>query len=136
MATRQYPHPLPKDGIGESIADLADDTAKLVHLELELFKQEVTALLKRNAIALGMLAGAGLAAFLALIFLLVWVIEAVPDGWHAWVALGIFVVFVAATVGLALFGKSRIKIALPEASIQSMKESLEWAKQQIKPAPR
>jgi uncharacterized membrane protein YqjE len=123
-----------KDGIGDSIADLADDTARLVQLEIELFKQEVTELVKRNAMAIAMFAGAALSAFFALIMLQVWVVQVIPS--HGWAAIAIVAVWIALAAGLAVFGKSRLKISLPEASINSVKESVEWVKHQIKPAPR
>jgi len=134
MEARRYPHPVAHDGVGESISELASDTARLVNLEVELLKQELIELLKRNAIAAGMLAGATLAAFLFLIFLQVWLIESVAPHWLvATVIVGFWLV---TAVALALAGKARMKISGPESSIRSLKEDVEWVKQQIRPAPR
>ena len=134
MDERKYPHPMPGDGLRDSITELAEDTARLVRLEIALFKQEITELVKRNAVAVGMLLGAGVTAFLFLIFLQVLVIILVPMHWIP--ALAFALTWLAATVILALWGKSRLKIAGPEATIQTLKDDLEWVKQQLRPAPK
>jgi len=136
MATsRQYPHPMPKEGLGAAVSDLAADTSRLVQLEIELLRQELTELVRRNAIAIAMIAAAGLAALFFFIFLLVFVVEVLPIA-HWITALVITAVFLVVAIVLALVGRSRIKIAAPEASIQSIKEDLEWVKQQIRPETR
>lgn len=126
---------MPKQGLGGTISDLAADTSRLVQLEIELLKQELTELVKRNAIAIGMIAAAALAALLFFIFLLVFAVEVLPIA-HWITALVITAVFLVVAIVLALVGRSRIKIAAPEASIQSIKEDLEWVKQQIRPETR
>jgi hypothetical protein len=126
---------MPRPSVGGAVSELAADTNRLVHLEIELLKQEVTTLVKRNAIAAGMLVASGLSALLFFIFLLVFVVEVLP--WARWItALVITLIFLAAGIVLALLGRSRIKFAPPEASIESIKEDLEWVKQQIRPEKR
>jgi uncharacterized membrane protein YqjE len=126
---------MPRQGLSGTVSELAADTSRLVQLEIELLKQELTELVKRNAIAIGMIAAAALAGLLFFIFLLVFVVEVLPIP-HWITALVITAVFLVLAVGLALVGRSRIKIAAPEASIQSIKEDLEWVKQQIRPETR
>ena len=126
---------MPRDSIAGTVSDLAADTSRLVQLEIELAQQELTALLWRNVIAIGLLLGAGILAFLGLIFLVDTVVEAVPIR-HWITAVILAVVFILIAVVLALVGRSRIKFAPPEASIQSIKEDLEWVKQQIRPETR
>ena len=46
--------------VTHSIENLAQDTGRLVQLEVALLKQETIELVKRNAIAAAMLAAAGL----------------------------------------------------------------------------
>jgi len=123
-----------RDGLSESISGLASDSARLVHLEIALLKQELLELVKRNAIAVGLMLGAGVSAFLGLIFLLVWVIELIPH--HAWAAFVVTLLFLLGAATLGLVGRARIKFAPPEATIQTLKEDLEWVKQQIKPVPK
>jgi cobalamin biosynthesis protein CobD/CbiB len=134
MAARRYPHPVPREGLGESISGLAEDTGRLVRLEIELLKQEIFALLKRNAIAVGLLAASGLAAFVLLIIVQVLLVVALP--WHAWVALALTLLWLALAVILAVVGRRRLQLKAPEATIQTLKEDLEWARTLIKPAPR
>jgi hypothetical protein len=134
MAERRYPHPLPgAEGIGASIADLTDDVQRLVQLEIELLQQELRELLKRNAIAVGMLAGAALSVLFLLIFLQVELITALGGVIPEWLTTLLVCVFWLA-VGLTLFfiGKARIKIEAPQKTIQSIKDDLEWVKTQIR----
>ena len=120
---------MPREGIGATVSDLAGDTSRLVQLEIELLKQELGELAKRNAIAIGMLVMGAMAALFFIIFLQVWFVARFGH----WVAVGLAVFWLVAAVILALVGKARVKIAGPEKSIQSIKEDLEWAIQQIRP---
>lgn len=52
--------------VTHSIEDLAQDTGHLVQLEIALLEQETIELVKRNVLAAGILAGAGLCALLTL----------------------------------------------------------------------
>jgi hypothetical protein len=126
---------MPRDSIAGTVSDLASDTARLVQLEIDLAQQELRALLWRNVIAIGLLAGAGVLAFLGLIFIFDTVVEAVPV--RHWIsALVLALVCIIIAVVLALVGRSRLKFAPPETTIQSIKEDLEWVKQQIRPETR
>jgi hypothetical protein len=120
--------------VTHSIEDLAQDTGRLVQLEIELLKQETIELLKRNALVAAMLAGAGLCALLTLIFALVLVIQLYPN--HVLAAAIVCLIWLAAAIMLGLVGKARLKIAVPTQAIESVKEDLEWAKQQLKPATK
>jgi Putative Actinobacterial Holin-X, holin superfamily III len=106
----------------------------LIQLEIALLKQETVELVKRNTLAVGMLAGAALCVLMTLVFVLVLAIQLVPD--HALAAAVIVAVWLVAALALGLLGKARLRIALPTQVIDSMKENLEWAKQQLKLAPK
>jgi hypothetical protein len=126
---------MPSDSIAGAVSELAGDTARLVQLEIELAQQELKALLWRNVIAIGLLAAGGVLAFLGLIFIFDTIVEAVPI--RHWIsALILAVVFIIVAVVLALVGRSRLKFAPPEATIQTIKDDLEWVKQQIRPETR
>ncbi len=126
---------MPKQGIGGLVSDLGAGGRRLVELEIQLLKQELTELAKRNAIAVGMLAGAALSALLFFIFLLVFLVEVLPVS-HWITALVITAIFLAAAILLAVVGRSRIKISPPEESLKSIKADVEWVKQQIRPETR
>jgi hypothetical protein len=143
MAERRYPHPMPKDGIASSIGEIAADAQRLVQLELQLAKEEVKELLKTNLIAIGMLSVAGLAA----IFALYTAVEGLiffglsfafhrGMGHDAGAMLAVFLFWAAVAVILGLMGKSRLVFKMPEATIQTIKDDMAWAKAQIKPATK
>ncbi|MEA2683318.1 MAG: hypothetical protein QOK05_1646, partial [Chloroflexota bacterium] len=116
---------------------------RLVKLELELAKQEITELVKRNAIAIGMLAGAALCGLFVLYTLVAMLVFLVMSFFfhrgmgHDAVGLGVVLLIwgIAAAV-LGLLGKSRLVFKMPEGTIQTLKDDVEWAKTQIRPATR
>jgi hypothetical protein len=114
-----------------TVTALVADVQRLVRLEIELAKQEVLGLVKRNAAAAGMLAAAALGLFFAFIFFQVWLIVLLPH--HAIVAGIVAGFWFLLALVLALVGKSRLKIEPPKLMLQSLKDDVEWAKQQIKP---
>ncbi|HEU5004023.1 MAG TPA: phage holin family protein [Actinomycetota bacterium] len=117
-----------------SLSGLATDVVRLVHLEIELAKQEAIGLAKRNGVAIGMMAAGGFCALLFFILGQVWLIVALG---HPSLVAGIVTIFwlLAGTI-LVLVGKSRLDIKAPRRTLQSLKDDLEWAKDQIKPSPR
>ncbi|HCF99068.1 MAG TPA: hypothetical protein DEV93_00825 [Chloroflexi bacterium] len=124
----------PTESVVGSVSELAHDTTRLIQLEITLLKQETVELVKRNALAVGMLAGAALCVLMTLVFVLVLAIQLVPD--HAVAAAVIVAVWLISAVALGLLGKARLRIAPPTQAIDSMKENIEWAKQQLKLAPK
>lgn len=134
---------MPKDGIASSVAEIAADMQRLVKLEFELAKQEILELVKRNGIALGMLAGAALCGLFALYTLVALIVFAILSlffhrgmGHDAIALLVVLVVWGVAAAILGLLGKSRLVFKLPEVTIKTLKDDVEWAKAQIKPATR
>lgn len=122
------------EDVQSSISGLAADVVQLVHLEVELAKQEAIDLAKRNAVAIGMMVGGGLCAALFFIIGQVWLIVALG---HPSLVAGIITGFwLVLGAILALVGKARLDIKAPKRTIQSLKDDLEWAKDQIKPSPR
>jgi hypothetical protein len=131
MAERQYPHPMPREGIAGTVTELVDDVQRLVELEIELLQLELRELAIRNGIAIGLLATGALGVLFALIFLQVALVTALP--FPAWLnALGVVVFWLIVAAILFYVGRARIKIEAPEKTIQSIKEDLEWVKQQIR----
>ena len=121
------------EALSASLSTLMADTTRLVELEIALARQELTGLLKRNAMAAGMLVAAALCALMFFIVGQVWLIVVLPH--HAVVAGIIAVVWLLLGVSLGLLGKGRLKIEPPKATLDSLKEDLEWVKQQIKRSP-
>ena len=140
MADRRYPHPMPREGIAASIGELAADAQRLVKLEIELARQEIFDLVKRNVIALAMLSIAALSGIFVLYTLVTLIVFTVLSfAFHRGMghdAIALFVVLLiwaAIAVILGLMGKSRLVFKMPETTIQTLKDDVAWAKAQIKP---
>lgn len=133
MSTQRTPGPAPKSG--ELAADVVQDVSRLVSLEVALAKQEVKELAVRNAIAAALIAAGGLLALLAVFVALpVMVVMLVP--WH-WEAAGVWAAaYVVIGILLALAGKARLRIGLPEKTVASLKETKTWALQRMRSTGR
>ena len=118
--------------IGEVAKELTSDLSLLVRQEIELAKAEMAEKGRTAAPGLGMFGGAGIVAlcaagaitaFLILVFSLV-----LPD-WAA--ALVVGAVLAAIACVLVRQGKERVADAgtpVPEQTIETVKEDVEWAK--------
>ena len=119
---------------GELAAGLIEQAERLVKLEIELAKQEVRELAISNGIAAAAFAGAGLLVLLAvLVAVPVWIVTLL--GHHA-IAAGVWIVlYLAVAGGLALFGRSKLRLQAPRRTIDSLKETKDWVVQQTR-SPR
>jgi VIT1/CCC1 family predicted Fe2+/Mn2+ transporter len=133
MATRNDTgNELRERPIGEVAKELTSDLSLLVRQEIELAKAEMAEKGRTAAPGLGMFGGAGIVAlcaagaitaFLALVFSLF-----LPD-WAA--ALIVGAVLAAVAYLLVKQGKERVADAgkpVPEQTIETVKEDVEWAK--------
>ncbi|MDQ4125119.1 MAG: phage holin family protein [Actinomycetota bacterium] len=126
--------------LGQLLSELSADTSTLIRQEIALAKAEVAQKAKAGSAAAGMLGGAALAALLTALtftaFLILVLAEALP-GWAA--ALIVTVVYGAAAAFLALKGRDRVKEMtppVPEQTVETLKEDVEWAKTQMRSAGR
>jgi hypothetical protein len=126
--------------IGELLKQLSGETTRLVHQELELAKAELTQKGKQAGLGAGLFGAAGaigLLAAAALTACFILVLDAVMPVWLA--ALIIAVVYGAVAAVLALRGRDRVKQAVPpvpEQTIETVKEDMEWAKTQMPSAKK
>jgi hypothetical protein len=118
----------------ELMKTLADQTTTLVRQEIDLAKAEFSEKGKKAGQGAGMFGGAGVIGFLALAALTAGAIlalaTAVPD-WLAAVIVG--VIYAAVAGALALRGKNKVQHAgppVPEQTLETVKEDVEWAKTQ------
>jgi uncharacterized membrane protein YqjE len=115
----------------ELAAEIVEQAERLVRLEIALAKAELRELAITNGIAAGAFA---VAAMLLLVTLLVaipvLIVVAVEPHWLA--ALAWIVVYLAVAGGLALFGRSKLHIAIPVRTINSFKETRDWALRQMR----
>src|SRR5215216_7832545 len=141
MATRYEP-PGPDQGdlrerpLPELLKQLSEQTTRLVRQELELAKAELTQKGKQAGAGAGLFgtAGAiGLAALGALTACFILALNAVMPAWLA--ALIVAVVYGIIAFVLVKQGQARIKRAtppVPEQTIETVKEDVEWAKTQMR----
>ena len=132
MATQDRTAGRRDEPLGEVARDLTRDLSLLVRQEIELAKAEMAQKGRIAAPGLGMIGGAGLAALAAtgaLTAFLILVLSTFLDAWLS--ALIVGVVLAAVAYVLARQGKERVEEAgtpVPEQTIETVKEDVEWAK--------
>ncbi|MFC5380025.1 phage holin family protein [Aquipuribacter nitratireducens] len=120
------------ESFGELLSGLASDMSVLVKQEIQLAKVETTAKAKEAGKGAGMLAGAAVAGLLLLMALTTLLVVALDYVMPLWVAVLVAVVLwavVAAALGLA--GKKQLQEAtppVPEQTVETVKEDVQWAK--------
>jgi VIT1/CCC1 family predicted Fe2+/Mn2+ transporter len=133
MATRnETDNELRERPIGEVAKELTSDLSLLMRQEIELAKAEMTQKGRTAAPGLGMFGGAGVVALCAagaLTAFLVLVLSLFLPEWAA--ALIVGAVLAAVAYVLVRQGKERVAEAgkpVPEQTIETVKEDVEWAK--------
>jgi MFS family permease len=126
--------------VGDLVKQLADQTSTLVRQEMDLAKAELTQKGKEAGKGAGLFAAAaviGLLAAGALTAFLIMLLDGALANWLS--ALIVGVVFAAIAGALALAGRNRIQRAtppVPEQTVETVKEDVEWAKTQRTSAQR
>ena len=124
----------------ELLKRLSDQTVTLVRQELDLAKAEVAEKGKKAGLGAGILGGAGLFGLLALGALTACLVMALDTGMEGWLAALIVAAVYGAIAGvLALTGKNKVREAtpaVPEETLETVKEDVEWAKTQKRSAVR
>ncbi len=136
MPQANEPDPrLREQSMGELFKELSNELSTLVRQELQLAQAEMTEKGKKAGIGAGMFGGAGITGLLALGTLTACVIAALSKGMDVWLAALIVTVVYAAVAGaLALNGKKRVAEAtppVPEQTVDTVKEDVQWAKSQL-----
>ena len=126
--------------IGELLKQLSEETTRLVHQELELAKAELAQKGRQAGLGAGLFGAAGAIGLLAAAALTACFILALDAAMPAWLAaLIVAVVYGAVAAVLALRGRDRVKQAVPpvpEQTIETVKEDMEWAKTQMPSAKK
>jgi uncharacterized membrane protein YqjE len=122
------------------VKDLANETSTLVRQEIDLAKAEMTERGKRAGKGAGMLAAGAVVALLALGALTACVIAALDLAMATWLAALIVTVVYGVIAGvLAMTGRNQIREAappVPEQTIESVKEDVQWAKTRTRSATK
>ena len=123
---------LSEQGIGDLVKELSSQVSTLVRQEVELAKAEVGEKGKKAGVGAGMFGGAGVAALLMLASLTafaVLVLQIFLPEWAA--ALIVTLLWGAVAAVLALQGRQKMQEMgkpVPEQTIETVKEDLQWAK--------
>ena len=122
----------PETTAGDLVKQLSEQTSRLIRQELELVKAELTIKGKRAGIGAGMFGGAGLLGLYAVGALVAAAIAALDTAMATWLAALIVAVVLGAAAGVAaLLGKNKVQEAMPpvpEDSVESVKEDVQWTK--------
>jgi Putative Actinobacterial Holin-X, holin superfamily III len=120
----------------ELLKQLSQETTQLVHQELELAKAELQQKGRQAGAGAGMFGGAGalgLAALGALTACFILALNAVMPAWLA--ALIVAVVYGIIAFVLVKQGQAKLRQAtppVPEQTVETVKEDVEWAKTQMR----
>jgi Putative Actinobacterial Holin-X, holin superfamily III len=122
--------------LAELTKQLTEQTTTLARKEVELAKAEMAVKAKRLAVGAGAFGGAGLIGVLAFDALTAAAILGLAEAVDAWLAALIVTAAYAALAGLlAVVGRSRVETgtpAVPEETVESVKEDVEWVKAKAK----
>jgi hypothetical protein len=118
--------------VGELLRQLANETTTLVRQELELAKAEMREKARKAGAGFGMWGAAGATGLLALGSLTAFLILALDGAMPNWLAALIVGLVYAAVAGfLYVRGKRRVEEAgspVPEQTLETVKEDVQWAK--------
>ena len=125
---------LRQEPIGELLKRLSNETTQLIRQELELAKAELAEKGKTAGLGAGMFGAAGVTALLGLGALTACLILALNHAVADWLAALIVAAVWAAAAGvLALRGRDKVQEAsppVPEQTVETVKEDVQWAKTQ------
>ncbi len=126
--------------LGELVKELASQTSTLVRQELELAKAEMAQKGREAGVAAGLFGGAGVVAFLASVALTLVFIAALATAMQAWLAALIVTgVYLLIAGVLAAAGRQQLRKAgppVPQETIVTLKEDVQWAKTRRQSAPK
>lgn len=121
--------------LGQLFSELSADLSDLMRKEVMLAQAEITEKAAKTAKGAGMAAAGGFVAYAGVILLLLAIAFLLSQWMATWIAMGIVAVLTL-VVGLILLqvGVGRIKTTelKPEQTIDSLKENVEWAKEQVR----
>jgi hypothetical protein len=136
--TRIEPDPTqpkqPEKSLGDLFGDLSQEFSELVRTQTDLAKTEIRTQAEKAKSAAGAFGGAAVAAYMALIllsFAAAWGLsEIVPEG-VAFLIVGLVYAAVAGLLFLRGRERARDFSIVPEQTVDSVKEDVQWAQQKI-----
>jgi hypothetical protein len=135
MSAQEDQNGMREQPMGELFKTLSSDLSTLVRQELRLAQAEMTEKGRKAGIGIGMFGGAGLVGLLALGALTACAIAALATAMEVWLAALIVAAAYGALAGvLALAGRNRVAEAtpaVPEQTLETAKEDVQWARTQL-----
>ena len=134
------PEQLREQSIGDLLKQLSQETSTLVRQEMALARAELTEKGKEAGKGAGLFGGAGAVGLLgagALTAGIILLLDLAIAAWLAAIIVGLIYVAVAAFLGLK--GRDKIQAAtppVPEQTVDTVKEDVEWAKTRAQSAQR
>lgn len=119
--------------VGDIVGDIANDLSSMVRSELELAKTEAKDEIAKAGKGAGMLGGAAVAGYFALLFLSLFAMYVLTNAMDVeWAALIVFAVWLVIAAVLAVLGRAQLKTVNPalDRTQNSLKEDVQWAKNQ------
>jgi VIT1/CCC1 family predicted Fe2+/Mn2+ transporter len=126
------PEELRERSLSDLVKQLSNQTSTLVRREIDLAKAELSEKGRVAGQGAGLLGGAAVAGLLAtgaLTACLILALSEVMDAWLAALIVAVVMGAIAAVLGLQ--GRNRMRAAtppVPEQTIETVKEDVEWAK--------
>lgn len=118
--------------LGQLVADLSEQAARLVRAEIDLAKAELASKAKQVGIGAGLLAGAGVLGLYTLSAFIATAIIGLANAVPAWLAaLIVSVVLLLVTAVLALLGVRHLKQGtppVPDRAIENVQQDVEAVK--------
>ncbi|SHN74470.1 phage holin family protein [Cryptosporangium aurantiacum] len=115
--------------VGDLVRNVADDLTTLIRQEIALAKSETKAEVTKAGKAGGAFGGAGVAGWLALLFVSLAVMyglgAVIPVGWAALI---VGVLWAAGAAALAAYGRKKIRAVnpVPKRTVETVKEDVRW----------
>lgn len=119
--------------LGEIVGDIASDLSTMIRSELELAKTEAKQEAARAGKGAGMLGGAAISGWFALLFLSLFGMYLLGKGMELqWAALIMFAIWAAVAAIAAQLGRTHLKQVNPQLQTtqKTLKEDIQWAKNQ------
>lgn len=135
MADRHVGNAVYERSTSEIIQDIVDNTREIVRSELQLAKTEAARKGKRLGKAAGLLAAGGAVAAVAALLIVVTITALLATVMPVWVACLIMAVVLGAIGGgMLIVGRQRLRQTsmIPEQTISSLKEDVEWLKRRTR----
>jgi len=134
-------HDRREESIGALVRDLAAETNTLLRQEIELAKAELGEKVRTAGRGAGMFGGAGVAGLLALGSLTACLIALLATALdHVWLsALIVALLWAAIGAALAMRGREQVKEAapaVPEQTVETLKEDVAWARTRTRSAAK